>query len=132
MNFYLNIQCSDSELPRINFEKAILSFKKYVERTSVKVKQISDIYTKVNSCKNYCVFIGIAGLYEFILNLKSGFLKSMGVTWFRRVCTVFWLHVEDFWLPPKSTGNNLKCRLRLRCCRLIDGSYLLTGVSTAG
>ena len=29
-------------------------------------------------------------------------------------------------------GNNLKCRLRLRCCRLIDGSYLLTGVSTAG
>ena len=44
----LNIQCSDTEPPRINFEKAILSFKKDVERTSVKVKQISDIHTKVN------------------------------------------------------------------------------------
>ena len=30
------------------YEKAILSFLKEVERTSVKVKQISDIHTKVN------------------------------------------------------------------------------------
>ena len=44
----LNIQCSNIEPPRINFKKAILSFKKDVERTSVKVKQISDIHTKVN------------------------------------------------------------------------------------
>ena len=44
----LNIQCSDTDPPRINFEKAILSFKKDLERTSVKVKQISDIHTKVN------------------------------------------------------------------------------------
>ena len=36
------------EPPRINFEKTILSLKKESERTSVKVKQISDIHTKVN------------------------------------------------------------------------------------
>ena len=41
----LNIQCFDTEPPRINFEKAILSFNKKVERTSMKVKQISDIHT---------------------------------------------------------------------------------------
>ena len=35
------------------YEKAILSFKKDVERTSVKVKQISDIHTKVNYFKTY-------------------------------------------------------------------------------
>jgi len=34
----LNILCSDIEPPRINFEKAIPSFKKDVERTRVKVK----------------------------------------------------------------------------------------------
>ena len=49
----LNIQCSDTEPLRINFEKAILSFQKDVERTSVKVKQISDIHTKVNYFKDY-------------------------------------------------------------------------------
>ncbi len=54
----LNIQCSDTEPSRINFEKAILSFKKDVERTSVKVKQISDIHTKLNYFKDYCFFMG--------------------------------------------------------------------------
>ena len=54
----LNIQCSNTEPPRINFEKAILSFKKDVERTSVKVKQISDIHTKVENIKfNFPNFI---------------------------------------------------------------------------
>ena len=51
--FLLNIQFSDTDPPRINFQKANLSFKKDVKRTSVKVKQISDIHTKVNSIKNY-------------------------------------------------------------------------------
>ncbi|MDP7179579.1 MAG: hypothetical protein QF749_15045, partial [Verrucomicrobiota bacterium] len=44
------------------FKKAILSFLKEVERTSVKVKQISDIYTKVNYFKDYCFSIGIMEL----------------------------------------------------------------------
>jgi hypothetical protein len=35
------------------YEKAILSFLKEVERTSVKVKQISDIHTKLNYFKDY-------------------------------------------------------------------------------
>ena len=68
----------------------------------------------------------------YTVYLRSCFLTSMGASWFRRVYSTFQPHVEDFWLPPKSSGNNLKCRLRLRCCRLIDGSCLLTGVSTAG
>jgi len=55
--FLLNIQFSDTDPPRINFQKAILSFKKDVKRTSVKVKQISDIHTKVNYIKNYCFLI---------------------------------------------------------------------------
>ena len=50
----LNIQCSNTEPPRINFEKAILSFIKDVERISVKFKQISDIHAKVNYFNNYC------------------------------------------------------------------------------
>ena len=37
------------------YKKAILSFLKEVERTSVKVKQISDICTKVNYFKDYCL-----------------------------------------------------------------------------
>jgi len=74
----------------------------------------------------------IREFHEISLNFRSGFLTSMGASWFRRVYSTFQPHVEDFWLPPKSSGNNLKCRLRLRCCRLIDGSYLLTGASTTG
>ena len=60
----LNIQCSGTEPPKINFEKAILSFNKDVERTSMKVKQNSDIHTKVNYFKNYCFSIGITKLEE--------------------------------------------------------------------
>ena len=50
----LNTQNFETQPHRINFEKAILSFKKDVERISVKVKQISDIHTKVNYLKDYC------------------------------------------------------------------------------
>jgi len=44
------------------YEKAILSFLKEVERTSVKVKQVADIYTKLNYFKDYCFSIGIREL----------------------------------------------------------------------
>ena len=70
----LNIQCSYTELTRINFEKAILSFKKDVERTSVKVKQISDIHTKVNYFKNYCFSIGITKLDEINRNHANSYI----------------------------------------------------------
>ena len=49
-----NIQNFNTKHQIPSFEKAILSFLKEVERTSVKVKQISDIYTKMNYFKNYC------------------------------------------------------------------------------
>ena len=41
------------------YEKAILSFLKEVERTSVKVKQISDIHTKLNYFNDYCFLMGL-------------------------------------------------------------------------
>ena len=45
--------------PQIScYEKAILSFLKEVKRTSVKVKQISDIHTKLNYFKEYCFSMG--------------------------------------------------------------------------
>ena len=50
--FLLNIHTHNNEPNGTSFEKAILSFLKEVERTSVKVKQISDIKTKVNYFKD--------------------------------------------------------------------------------
>jgi len=50
----LNIESSITESKPISFEQAILSLKKDIERTGVKVKQISVITTKVNYFKNYC------------------------------------------------------------------------------
>ena len=55
----LNTQNSETQSHRINFEKAILSFLKEVERTSVKIKQVCDIQTKLNYFKNYCFSMGI-------------------------------------------------------------------------
>ena len=49
-----NIQDSNKKSPIPNYEKAILLFLKEVGRTSVKVKQVSDIHTKLNYFKNYC------------------------------------------------------------------------------
>ena len=46
------------------YEKAILSFLKEVERTSVKVIQVSDIHTKLNYFKDYCFLICIRELVE--------------------------------------------------------------------
>ena len=58
----LNIESLDVKPQPISFEQAILSFKKEIERTSVKVKQISVITTKVNYYKYYCFSIGITYL----------------------------------------------------------------------
>ena len=49
----LNIESFDANLQRISFEQFIHSFKKDIERTGVKVKQISVITTKVNYFKDY-------------------------------------------------------------------------------
>ena len=54
-----NIQTSETKSQIPCYEKAILSFLNDVERTSVKVKQISDIHTKLNYFNNYCFSIGI-------------------------------------------------------------------------
>ena len=43
----INIQTNDNESHETSFEKAILSFIKEVERTSVKVKQITNIKHKM-------------------------------------------------------------------------------------
>jgi len=108
----LNIQCSDTEPSRINFEKAILSFKKEVERTRVKVKQISDIHTKVNYFKNYCFSIGIRELDEInrkhanaymvnrcmskltpsTLNMEFGFIKRF----FNHCVMMGWMNSNPF------------------------------------
>ena len=39
----------------------------------------------------------------YTVYLRSRFLTSMGASWFRRVYSTFQPHVEDFWLPPKSS-----------------------------
>ena len=49
--FLLNIESSTTESKLKSFELAIISFKKDIERTGVKVKQISVITNKVNYFK---------------------------------------------------------------------------------
>ena len=48
-----NIHATEAQSQIPCYEKAILSFLKEVERTSVKVKQISDIHNKLNYFKDY-------------------------------------------------------------------------------
>ena len=54
-----NIQNFNTKYQIPCYEKAILSFLKEVERTSVKVKQVTDIHTKLNYFKDYCFSISI-------------------------------------------------------------------------
>ena len=56
------------------YEKAILSFLKEVERTRVKVKQISDIHTKLNYFKDYCFLIGISELDKINRNHANTYI----------------------------------------------------------
>ena len=58
----LHFESSNTKPKHISFEQSILSFKKNIERTGVKVKQISVITTKVNYFKDYCFSIGIRKL----------------------------------------------------------------------
>ena len=66
-----NIQSYDTKPHLPKYEKAILSFLKEVERTSVKVKQVSDIYTKLNYFKDYCFLIGIMELDAYAYVWKN-------------------------------------------------------------
>ena len=68
----LNIESSTTEYKPISFEQAILSFKKDIERTGVKVKQISVITNKVNYFKNYCFSLGVNERVNIILLNISG------------------------------------------------------------
>ena len=57
-----HIQTSETKPQIPSYEKAILSFLKEVKRTSVKIKQVCDIQTKLNYFKNYCFSMGIRDL----------------------------------------------------------------------
>ena len=56
-----------------------------------------------------------------LFDIFGGVLVSTGFFDLSAACGGFLVYLLNH------PGNNLKCRLRLRCCRLIDGSYLLTG-----
>jgi len=81
--------------------------------------QLKDIVfsknTPIIDCKFTPLFFDIFG----------GVLVSTGLFDLSAACGGFLAYLLNH------PGNNLKCRLRLRCCRLIDGSYLLMGVFTA-
>ena len=62
-----NIQNFNTKYQIPCYKKAILSFLKEVERTSVKVKQITDIHTKVNYFKYYCFSIVLL-IYMLMMN----------------------------------------------------------------
>ena len=62
------------------YEKAILSFLKEVERTSVKVKQISDIDTKLNYFKEYCFSIGIRELDRINRSHANSYINYRSTT----------------------------------------------------
>ena len=70
----LNIESSIIESKSKSFEQAIISFKKDIERTGVKVKQISVITTKVNYFKNYCFSIGVNELGEVNRSHASSYI----------------------------------------------------------
>ena len=72
-NFYTKYQ-----IP--SYEKAILSFLKEVERTSVKFKQVSDIDTKLNYFKNYCFSIGISDLDAINRNHANTYIVKRSQT----------------------------------------------------
>ena len=72
----LNIESSITESKPISFEQAILSFKKDIERTGVKVKQISVITTKVNYFKYYCFSVRIKELNEIQRSHANSYINS--------------------------------------------------------
>ena len=73
----LNIESSTIESKSKSFEQAIISFKKDIERTGVKVKQISVITTKVNYFKNYCFSLGIKELDEIQRSHANSYINYL-------------------------------------------------------
>ena len=73
----LNIESLDVKPQPISFEQSILSFKKDIERTGVKVKQISVITTKVNYFKNYCFSLGIKELDEIQRSHANSYINYL-------------------------------------------------------
>ncbi len=76
----LNIESSTTTSKPKSFEQAILSFKKDIERTGVKVKQISVITTKVNYFKSYCFSLGINELGEINRSHASSYMSDRSAT----------------------------------------------------
>ena len=76
----LNIQTSETKSQIPCYEKAILSFLKEVERTSVKVKQVSDIHTKLNYFKEYCFLIGFRELDGINRNHANTYIVNRSQT----------------------------------------------------
>ena len=78
-----NVQAPFTKPQIPNYEEVILSFLKEVKRTSVKVKQISDIHTKMNYFKDYCFSIGISELDEINRNHANTYTvnpKKLGIS----------------------------------------------------
>jgi len=75
-----NVQTSETKPQIPSYEKAILSFLKEVERTSVKFKQVSDIDTKLNYFKNYCFSIGISNLDAINRNHANTYIVKRSQT----------------------------------------------------
>ena len=76
----LNIESSTTKSKPKSFEQAILSFKKDIERTRVKVKQISVITNKVNYFKSYCFSLGINELGEINRGHASSYMNYRSAT----------------------------------------------------
>jgi hypothetical protein len=72
-----HIQTSETKPQIPSYEKAILSFLKEVKRTSVKIKQVCDIQTKLNYFKDYC-FWGLATLIPWIIYYYNWVRESKG------------------------------------------------------
>ena len=81
--------------------------------------QLKDIVFYKNVPITDCKFI------LMLFDIFGGVLVSTGLFDLLAACGGFLVYLLNH------PGNNLKCRLRLRCCRLIDGSYLLMGAVTA-
>ena len=73
----LNIESSITESKPISFGQAIISFKKDIERTGVKVKQISVITTKVNYFKYYCFSLEVKELNEIQRSHANSYINYL-------------------------------------------------------
>ena len=75
-----NIQTSETKSQIPCYEKAILSFLKDIERTSVKVKQVSDIHTKLNYFKDCCFSMGFSDLDAINRNHANTYIVNRSQT----------------------------------------------------